>query len=141
MPQADATASARAAGRLLVVDDEPSLRLALGEYFVSLGWRVRCVTSAAAADLLRARRGFDAVILGLPAGPPVDSAAALELIALARASARRARIVLFTTAGGADLERAVRARGADAVVYKPQALAALAEHVCVARSAEPKARR
>lgn len=137
MPQRHARAQARAhaVGRLLVIDDEVSLRFALGEYFTSLGWRVRCVASAAATDLLRVRRGFDAVILGLQLGPSVDQAA-LELIGLTRASARRARIVLFTTAGSADLERAARLRGADVVVYKPQPLAALAQHVLGTAEAE-----
>ncbi len=126
MPQVPARANA--VRKLLIVEDEVSLQLALREYFESLGWRVRCVTGEAATSLLLAHRDFHAVILGLRLGLPADEGA-LALISLARARARRARIVLFATAGTADLERMAQVRGADVVVYKPQSLAALAQHV------------
>ena len=101
--------------RILVVDDEASLRDSLGRALEREGHEVEACSSLAEARASLARAAPDALIsdIRLPDG------SGLDLIAAARALAAGPRILAITAYGSVDLAVEAMRRGADDFLEKP----------------------
>jgi DNA-binding NtrC family response regulator len=111
--------------RVLLVDDERLMRLAVSHRLAAEGFRVHDVGSAAAACEILARESFDLIVTDLR----FEGATGLEVVRAAQRLQPKAAVILLTGSAEADeLHEAVRA-GASAVLVKPCALADLSREV------------
>lgn len=115
--------------RILVVDDEPPILLAMGAYFRKHGYEVDCAREREEAEALLTARRYACVIadLRLTAAHGADG---LELVGFVRERCPLTRIVIMTAYGSAATEQEARHRGADAFLHKPKPLAEVAQIVC-----------
>jgi DNA-binding response OmpR family regulator len=122
------------AKRLLIVDDEPTLRWCLGRFFTVSGFSVSsAATLQEALDASRDTR-FDVVLtdLMLSGTRSVDG---FVLAARLRESSPRTRIVMLTGHCTAEVQRDARMAHVDLLLVKPQPLPTLASHVLELASA------
>jgi DNA-binding response OmpR family regulator len=114
-----------AAARLLIVEDEPAIALAMSEYLEACGHAVETVHDRAAAEALLSPGRHDLVIadLRLRAEEPRDG---LRVVQRAAALHPRPRILVLTAYGSPALEAKLAAAGVDLVLGKPQPLAGVA---------------
>jgi DNA-binding response OmpR family regulator len=107
--------------RVLVVDDEPSARFAVGDFLQTHGFEVETASDGRAARQAFRNRQPDAVILDYRL-PDTD---ALELLARFKATDHKVPVLILTAHGSIDLAvRAIKA-GADQFLTKPIALPSL----------------
>jgi DNA-binding NtrC family response regulator len=107
--------------RVLLVDDERLMRLAVSHRLAAEGYVVDYVSSAAEALHRLAQEVFDLVVTDLR----FDGAAGLEVVRAAKRLQPLAAVILLTgSADAEELHEAVHA-GAAAVLVKPCALADL----------------
>lgn len=107
--------------RVLLVDDERLMRLAVSHRLAAEGYRVDHVSSAAEALKVLERELYDLVVTDLR----FDGASGLEVVRAAKRLQPQAAVILLTgSADSEDLHEAVLA-GAAAVLVKPCALADL----------------
>jgi DNA-binding response OmpR family regulator len=119
--------------RVLVVDDEPDLRLILRLNLERWGHDVVLAANAAEADQVLSSQPVDAVLLDV--SMPGESG--LELLARLRAEGRApARVALLSAALGVRGDAAALAGGVDGVLEKPFALEDL-EALVAALEARP----
>src|SRR5512145_1837423 len=109
--------------RLLVVDDEPSIRFVLDQYFTNLGWTVECASSFEEAMALLSTPHFDVAVLDLRLGKGVNGDVGVELIAHIGQRHPRTLSILLTGFGSPSTRQTALALGAAAVVDKPVRLA------------------
>lgn len=107
--------------RLLLVDDQASILLALREYLEHRGFRVDCASTPAEADLLLARTAYDVVIADLRLSA-ADAVGGLRLLRRVRERQPSARTVLLTAYGSPEVEAEARRLGIDALVAKSHGL-------------------
>ena len=117
----DGRAPDEAETRLLIVDDEESILLAMGEYFRSRGFQTDCAREREEAEALLARRPYEVVIADLRLSW-LEMTAGLDLVSLVRQRYPRTRCILLTAHGSAELEQEAMLRGADRFLRKPQPL-------------------
>ena len=100
--------------RLLVVDDDAALNLALCAHFEDRGWRATGVYDCAAALAATAGAAFDVVLLDvqLPDGDGVEL--------LGRLLERDPHLPVILMTGGRDVERAMQAIAAGAFDWLPK---------------------
>ncbi|MGH7406536.1 MAG: response regulator [Candidatus Methylomirabilales bacterium] len=102
----------RAGGRVLIMDDEPTILLTLGHYLQTLGAEVvSCRQFDAAAAALKAQR-FDLVLADLRMSG-ANNTDGLRLLRLARQVAPKTRVVVMTGYGTEDARRQVLAHGGE----------------------------
>ena len=107
--------------RVLLVDDERLMRLAVSHRLAGEGYRVDHVSSATEALQILEKEGYDLVVTDLR----FDGASGLDVVRAARRLQPQAAVILLTgSADSEDLHEAVHA-GAAAVLVKPCALADL----------------
>jgi DNA-binding NtrC family response regulator len=113
------------AARLLVVDDEEAILIAVKGYLDRDGFRVDAAHDVAEAKLLLSRRAYRAVVsdLNLDARYPAQGLALLEHV---RASQPGVRTVLLTAYVSPEIEGRARAAGVDTVLDKSEDLKAIA---------------
>lgn len=111
--------------RILVVDDECTIRFALREYLGALGYAVDCAAEKEEAEALIANVDYSVVLADLRLLGS-DSREGLEVIAAARDRSRTTRIVLLSAFGSPGLEEQAHALGADRVLRKPRPLSEIA---------------
>jgi DNA-binding NtrC family response regulator len=118
----------------LIVDDEESIRLAIGDFFTAQGFEVDGARDPCAARRLLDRHRYTVVIadLRLSGSQSMDG---LEILDLARQRSPAPRTVIVTAYGSPEVEREARRRGAAAFIHKPVRLPDLAR--VVARLATP----
>jgi DNA-binding NtrC family response regulator len=121
---------------ILVVDDEPTIRFAMQEYFTAREFEVALADDAATAVTLLGRRSFAVLIADLRLGITDDG---LHVVAHARRVAPATRIIVLTAYGNAELQRRATALGVSAFLHKPTPLAELAQ-VVLALLADDEAR-
>jgi len=111
--------------RLLIVDDEETIRFALTRYFGRLHFQVDCASELEEAEALVVYTCYDLVIadLSLTAG---GSSEGLEILRLLRTACPATRVILLTAYGTPAVEREAMRRGADVFLHKPQPLDDLA---------------
>jgi DNA-binding NtrC family response regulator len=114
--------------RLLVVDDEEAILLALHDYFTLHGFEVSCARDRVEAGAHLEGGAFDGVIADLRLAGS-GGLEGLEVVERARALWPRTRTVIVTAYGSPDVEREVRRRGVDAFFHKPVRLTEIARVV------------
>lgn len=116
------------AQRILVVDDEAPILLAMGSYFRKHGYDVDCAREREEAEALLTTRRYACVIadLRLTAAHGADG---LEIVGFVRERCPFTRIIIMTAYGSAATEREARHRGVDAFLHKPKPLPDLAQIV------------
>jgi DNA-binding response OmpR family regulator len=110
---------------MLLVEDRPTIRFALSDYFRSRGWEVECAASLVEAEAVLERRRFILVIADLSLSEP-GSTDGLELTRRVRQEWPGTRTIILTAYGTAETERVARRIGVDAFLHKPAPLADLA---------------
>ena len=107
--------------RILVIDDEPAILMAVGTYFRRQGYEVDCAPDRAEAERLLAVHRYVCLIadVRLSAAQPLEG---LEIVAAARARHPGTRAIVLTAYGSAKVEEEARRRGADAFLHKPKLL-------------------
>jgi CheY-like chemotaxis protein len=108
-------------GRLLLVDDEQSILLAMREYLEDRGFRVDCASTPAEADGLLGRAAYDVVIADLRLSA-TDAVGGLRLLRRVRERRPSTRTVLLTAYGSPEVEAEARRVGIDALVAKSHGL-------------------
>jgi len=121
-------ASDGAKPRLLVVDDEEAILLALHDYFTLRGFDVSCARDPVEAGLHLERGAFDGVIADLRLAGS-GGLEGLEVIEHARARWPRTRTIILTAYGSPDVEDEALRRGVDAFLHKPMRLPEIAQVV------------
>jgi DNA-binding response OmpR family regulator len=117
----------RCIARLLVVDDEEPIRLALREYFTARGYAVDSAQEIEEAEALLNVNTYDIVIADLRL-TGIHGAEGLELVSYVRERSA-ANVILLTAYGTSEIERVAYERGATAFLHKPMPLGAIAELV------------
>jgi len=114
--------------RMLVVDDEESIRHALRAYFTSHGYEVDCAQEFAEAQVLMEGVDYEVAIVDLRL-TGIGGSEGLDVVSCLRERNANARIVLLTAHGSPAIEAEAKRRGADAFLHKPQRLQAVAQVV------------
>lgn len=107
--------------RILVVDDETSIRFAVCEYLTAHGYAVDCARDLAESLALLARQTYGVAVVDLRL-TVTDDDEGLALIDHLRAHSPRTRVILLTAYGAPVIELEARRRGVDVVLHKPQPL-------------------
>ena len=111
--------------RMLIVDDEHSIRFSLKKFFDRRSFEVDVASTATEARTLLSQGHYDVVILDIRLEGASGDTTGLELIDVVRAHSPAARIVVLSGYLSPEtLERAKRLR-ADLILSKPQPLAQL----------------
>jgi DNA-binding NarL/FixJ family response regulator len=112
--------------RILIVEDEQSILLALTDYLTHLGYEVDGVSEMHAAENLLAEKRYAAVISDLRlTGAGVNEG--LELAELVHQQFPATEMILLSAYGSHAVEQAARAHGVAAFLHKPKPLAELAQ--------------
>lgn len=114
--------------RLLIVDDQETILYGVRRFFETSGFNVDCASELSEAQTLIRDRHYDVVIADLRM-TGVHGSEGLELISFLRTHSPRTKTMLLTAYSTPEVEAEAYARGARAVVRKPQPLAALAQVV------------
>ncbi len=114
--------------RLLVVDDEESIRFSLSEYFSQRGFLVDTAPDLEQAERLIASTNYQAVIQDLRLNLTRHNHG-LEIIKLIHRRSPETRIVVLTSYGSTEIEAEARRFGADAFLNKPKPLSQVAQVV------------
>jgi DNA-binding response OmpR family regulator len=114
--------------RLLIVDDEESIRFAVKRYFTRMGFEVDCARELEEAEALATHTEYRIVIadLSLTDGGSTEG---LEIVRFMRRTCPDARVIVLTAHGSPSIELEAMKRGADAFLHKPQRLQELADIV------------
>jgi CheY-like chemotaxis protein len=118
------SATAAAAARILVVDDDPAIRELLGTALGRRGYRVTCAEEPEEAAALLAHREFDLLCVDLDLSG-LNGLEGLGLLAETRARSPRLSIVVITGNPDPHVHEACRALGASSVHLKSGPLAEL----------------
>jgi len=110
--------------RILLVDDQLAILVAMGEHFSWLGFQVDMATSIEEAQALLRARCYAAVVADSRLAVS-DAHPGLQFIRMARALSGKTRIILLSAA--APLDNDARSRGADMVLRKWRPLPEVAE--------------
>ena len=114
--------------RMLVVDDEPPIVIAIGQYFENLGFEVDVTGELEEAQALIACRDYSVVLTDLHLRK-ITGLEGLELLTYTRRKSPSTFIILLTAYGSPEIEEQARRLGVDAFLHKPQPLAEVAEIV------------
>jgi DNA-binding NtrC family response regulator len=110
--------------RILLVDDQRPILLAVSEYFRRHGYDVDCAQDQAEAEVLLVEGRYACVISDLRL--TARGTDGLELARAARERSPRTRFVILTAHGNQAAEEEARLRGVHAFLHKPLALAQVA---------------
>ncbi|MEZ4586980.1 MAG: response regulator [Gemmatimonadales bacterium] len=113
--------------RVLIVDDEPSIRLAVSRYFTTIGFTTEMVATLSAAKTAVDERPFDVIITDLRLGAGLDDGG-LVLASYCTTARPGAKLVILTAYASPETDSRARALGA-VVVGKPKPLPDLAQVV------------
>ena len=110
--------------RLLLVDDERPILMAVGEYFRRHGYDVDCAQRKDDAEALLASGEYACVISDLRLS--AQGTDGLDLASYARERCPQTRFVILTAHGCPSAEQEARRLGVDAFLHKPRPLAQVA---------------
>lgn len=114
--------------RLLVVDDEPPIVVAISQYFENLGFAVDITGELEEAEALIACRNYTVVLTDLHLRS-ISGLEGLELLTFTRCKSPSTRVVLLTAYGSTEIEEQAHRLGVDAFLHKPQPLEKVADIV------------
>jgi DNA-binding response OmpR family regulator len=115
--------------RLLIVDDEQSVVLAVKRYFTSIGFVVDTANSLASAEERIAASEYTVVIGDLRLSRNGEEEEGLSILRSVRELAPSTLYLVLTAFGSAAIERRARELGADEFLQKPSALPEIAAAV------------
>lgn len=133
------TTSAATKERILIVEDEQAILLAITDYLSNLGYEVDGVTEMAAAQKLLTEKPYAALLSDLRlTGTGANEG--LELAELVRREYPATEVILLSAYGSEAAEQRARSQGVTAFLHKPKPLAELAQIIySVLREKEPVA--
>ena len=111
--------------RILIVDDEELIVVAMTRYFEGLGYRVDSAHELDQAQALLAHRTYDLVIADLRL-TGIGGVEGLEIVADVHQRCANTRVILLSAFGTPEIERESYNRGADAFLHKPKAMMEIA---------------
>jgi DNA-binding response OmpR family regulator len=111
--------------RILVVDDEEAILLAMKDYLEDRGYRVDCAGAVAEAEALLDRERYAVVIADLRLSA-AEQAGGLHLLRYVRQASPDTRTVLLTAYGSPEAEAEARRIGVDAFLAKSEGLGEVA---------------
>lgn len=114
--------------RLLVVDDEEAILLAVHDYFSLRGFEVSCARNPVEAGRHLEAHAYDGVIADLRLSGS-DGLEGLRILERVRAGSPVTRTIIVTAYGSPEAEREARRQGVDAFLHKPVPLAEIARVV------------
>lgn len=117
--------AAKRAARILIVDDEELIVLAMRRYFEGLGYLVDSAHELEEAQALLANRGYDLVIADLRL-TGIGGVEGLQIVADVHQRCVNTRVILLSAFGTPEIERESYNRGADAFLHKPKAMMEIA---------------
>lgn len=112
--------------RILLVDNEESILLAVKRYFVRLGFAVDCARELEEAEALATYIEYDLAIVDLSLRNHCGTEG-LEVLRFVRRNRPRTRTILLTAHGTPMIEKEAFRRGCDAFLHKPKPLQELAK--------------
>ena len=121
--------------RLLVVDDEHSIRFGLGEYFSQHGFDVDTAEDRATAEALIHRNTYAAAVVDL-ALDESEPEGGLAVVRCARHHCPTMRVLVMTARTTPQAEAAAEEIGVDASLTKPEPLPTLLKLITASRMAE-----
>jgi len=113
--------------RILVVDDEKSIRFALTQYFSHLGFHVDCAQDAEEARLFIACNGYTLAILDIHLEGRQESDNGLDLADLLRERAPATAVIILTGLESAEALRRAAEAGVRLFLRKPTPLSVVAD--------------
>ena len=111
--------------RILIVDDEKLIAVAMRKYFESLGYDVDTALELEEAQALLANRSYDLVIADLRL-TGIGGVEGLQIVADVHQRCAHTRVILLSAFGTPEIERESYNRGADAFLRKPKAMMEIA---------------
>lgn len=112
-------------GRILIVDDEETIRFAMKEYLESRGFRVDCASTGGEARSRLEPGRYAVVVADLRLSSDRQSEG-LDVLAQVRQRCPGTATVLLTAYGSGETEREARRIGIDALLHKSQELSEIA---------------
>ena len=113
------------AERILIVDDEELIVLAMRRYFEGLGYAVDAAHELEEAQALLAHRNYDLVIADLRL-TGIGGVEGLQIVADVHQRCPNTRVILLSAFGTPEIERESYNRGADAFLHKPKSMMEIA---------------
>lgn len=111
--------------RVLIVDDEDLIVLAMRKYFEGLGFAVDSAYELEEAQALLANYEYDLVIADLRL-TGIGGVEGLQIVSDVHQRCANTRIILLSAYGTPEIERESYNRGADAFLHKPKAMMEIA---------------
>jgi DNA-binding response OmpR family regulator len=112
--------------KLLIVDDEETIRHGVKRYFSRHGFTVDCARELEEAEALATFNDYDLVIVDLSLREH-DGTEGLEVVRFVRSRHPRTRVIVLTAHGTPAVEREAIRRGCDRFLQKPKPLSELAK--------------
>ena len=111
--------------RILIVDDEELIVLAMRKYFEGLGYTVDAAHELEEAQALLAHRVYDLVIADLRL-TGIGGVEGLQIVSDVHQRCANTRVILLSAFGTPEIERESYNRGVDAFLHKPKAMMEIA---------------
>jgi DNA-binding response OmpR family regulator len=111
--------------RILIVDDEDLIVLAMRRYFEGLGYAVDSAYELEEAQALLATYQYDLVIADLRL-TGIGGVEGLQIVSDVHKRCTNTRVILLSAFGTPEIERESYNRGADAFLHKPKAMMEIA---------------
>ncbi|HUR81081.1 MAG TPA: response regulator [Thermoanaerobaculia bacterium] len=116
---------ARRDERILIVDDEELIVMAMRRYFEGLGYTIDSAYELEEAQALLANRRYDLVIADLRL-TGIGGVEGLQIVADIHQRCADTRVILLSAYGTPEIERESYNRGADAFLHKPKSMMEIA---------------
>jgi len=113
------------ARRILIVDDEDLIVMAMRKYFEGLGFLVDGAYELEEAQALMANYRYDLVIADLRL-TGIGGVEGLQIVSDVHQRCANTRVLLLSAYGTPEIERESYNRGADAFLHKPKAMMEIA---------------
>jgi DNA-binding response OmpR family regulator len=111
--------------RILIVDDEEMIVMAMRKYFQGLGYAVDAAHELEEAQALLANYAYDLVIADLRL-TGIGGVEGLQIVADVHQRCPHTRVILLSAFGTPEIERESFNRGADVFLQKPKAMMEIA---------------
>ena len=111
--------------KILIVDDEELIVLAMRKYFQGLGYAVDSAYELEEAQALLANRRYDLVIADLRL-TGIGGVEGLQIVSDIHQRCADTRVILLSAYGTPEIERESYNRGADAFLHKPKSMMEIA---------------
>ena len=111
--------------RILIVDDEELIVVAMRRYFEGLGYKIDSAHELEEAQALLANRRYDLVIADLRL-TGIGGVEGLQIVSDIHQRCADTRVILLSAYGTPEIERESYNRGADAFLHKPKSMMEIA---------------